>query len=172
MEFQDIERERQKMKIPVAKLCGAAGLTVRTYERIKDGTRTPRPDTLARLASGLTVARRQGRPAAAWMERRSQVLFRIILLQLADESQADQALVLEFDPQAKATASKEWMEISRLRHLAMYIMNVILGVPNADVAKAAGVSPAAVTVALQKMEIKRDDPDLDRLFESYARTVS
>lgn len=168
MTFDMIETERRRLKIPVAQLCRQAGMPSRTYERIRTGTRSPRGDTLARLAAALAACKRGEKEGG--MEGRA--LFRLVLAQLAREVGIDVSAALEHKPQQKATASPEWMEISRLRDVACYILNTVLGMSNAEVARAAGVTPPAITVAIRKVEDKREaHPELEAVFSMFEAAV-
>lgn len=164
-----IEAERRKLKVPVAKLCHAAGIDARNYARIRKGARQPRGDTLAKLTAALVVLKR-GEPRARASAGR--VLFRMVLAQLAHSEGMDVATVLAHNPQLKATASPEWMEIAKLRDIACYMLNTVLGMPNAEVARAAGVTPPAITVAIRKVEDKREaHPELEAVFSMFEAAV-
>lgn len=168
MTFDMIEVERKRLKIPVARLCHTAGIASRTYERIRGGNRSPRGDTLARLTAALGQMKR-GEKARASANR---TLFRLVLAQLAHNLGMDVAAVLAHDPQQKATADPKWMEISRLRDVACYMLNTMLGLPNAEVARAAGVTPPAITVAIRKVEDKREEhPELEAVFSMFEAAV-
>ena len=159
-----IERERKRLKIPVARLCRQAGMDAKNYARIRGGERCPRGDTLARLAAALAACKRGDKDNAL----AGRPLFRLVLAQLAREVGIDVAAALEHKPQQKATANPEWMEISRLRDVACYILNTVLGMSNAEVARAAGVTPPAITVAIRKVEDKREaHPELEAVFSMF-----
>lgn len=167
MNFEMIERERKKQKLSVALLCRSAGVSARCYERIRAGNREARGDTLAKLTAGLRIAGRGDRAGLA-----SRTLFRLVLAQLADRAGLDPVMVLAHNPQLKATASPEWMAITQLRETACYMLNTVLGLPNAEVAMAAGVTPPAITQALRKMEDKREaHPELEKVFAMLEAAV-
>lgn len=168
MTFDMIEAERKRLKIPVAKLCHTAGIASRTYERIRGHARCPRGDTIAKLTAALSQLKR-GEKARATASR---TLFRLVLGQLALNAGMDVAEVLAHDPQQKATADPRWMEIAKLRDLACYMLNAVLGLPNAEVARAAGVTPPAITMALRKVEDKREQhPELEAVFAMFEAAV-
>lgn len=166
MTIIEIEQERKRCKISIARLCSNAGVSDRGYHRMRNGERNARADTIARLVAGLSAARRNEKPV------KSQMLFRLVLGQLAMLADMDLATVMAHDPQAKATADPKWMEISRMRAIACYMLHAVLGLSNAEVARAAGVSQPAITIAMQKIEIRRDDPALERIFAMLEMAVS
>lgn len=168
MTFDMIEAERKRLKIPVAKLCQTAGIDARNYARIRGKARSPRGDTIAKLTSALVQLKRGDKGAGV----PNRTLYRLVLAQLAREAGVDVGAALEHDPKQKATASPDWMEISRLRDIASYMLNAVLGMSNADVARAAGVTPPAITNALRKVEDKREaHPELEVVFSMFEAAV-
>jgi len=166
MTIVEIEQERKRHAIPMARLCAASGITESNYFRIRRGAQVPKAATIARLVAGLSAARRGEKPV------KSQMLFRLVLGQLAMLADMDLATVMAHDPQAKATADPKWMEISRMRAIACYMLHAVLGLSNAEVARAAGVSQPAITIAMQKIEVRRDDPALEQIFAMLEMAVS
>lgn len=171
MTFDMIEAERKKLGIPVARLCQAAGLSPRAYERVRAGDRKPRPSTIGRLATGLAQIKR-GEKERAGRSNRSRAIFRLVLAQLAREVGIDVRATLDHKPQQKATANAEWMEISRLRDVTCYMLNTVAGWSNAEVAHAAGVTAPAITNAIRKVEDKREaHPELEAVFSWFEAAV-
>lgn len=168
-----IEAERKRLGLSMARLCQAAGIDPRTYGRILAGARQPRRDTLARLEAGLARLRRGERGgAAAGRALQTRMIYRLLLAQLAREAGIDVRAALDHNPQLKATANEEWVRISRLRDVTSYMLNAVLGLPNAEVAKAAGVTPPAIHSALKKVEDKRaEHPDLEAVFSMFEAAV-
>lgn len=158
--------------MPVAKLCQAAGIAPRTYERIRAGARSPRGSTIAKLNNALMQVRRGETVPRGIRVSRNRAIFRLLLAQLALHSGIDVARALDHRAQQKATASEEWMEISRLREVACYMLNSVAGLSNAEVAAAAGVTPPAITQALRKVEDKRaQHPELEAVFSMFEAAV-
>lgn len=71
--------------------------------------------------------------------------------------------VLAADPAKRATADAEWMRAAHLRRVAIYIANVQLGIKQADLARAAGLSRAAVCGMLKDMEDLRGDAQVQTM---------
>lgn len=166
MTIVDIETMRQKHEIPVARLCRAAGITEKTYRRLRAGGEG-RPDTVARLTQALAACRRgEKRPVSAAM------LFRVVVAQLAMLSDMDVAQVIAHVPQRKATSDPVWRAESQIRAHACYILKSVLGLTNAEVARAAGVTEPAMTLAMQKLEIRRDDAGIDRFYAALEKAVA
>lgn len=166
MNFVDIEQQRQKQKISVAKLCAAAGVSGSAYCRIRSGSRQARLVTLGKLATGLAAAKRGERATQTYK------LFRMVCAQFAYLMDVDIARVLAHDPQMKATSDPKWMEVQQLRAAAIYVMHAVLGVPNVEVARVAGITQAAVTFSVQKFEGRRDNRALDRMLAMIEMAVN
>lgn len=176
MTFDMIDQERRQLRISVARLCLVAGIASRTYERIRAGERQARGDTLAKLSAALTEIRRGSRDRAGREKTgraaRSRAIFRMLLAQLAREAGIDVRAALDHVAQQKATASAEWMEISRLRDVTCYMLNTVAGWSNAEVAMAAGVTAPAITNAIRKVEDKREaHPELEAVFSMFEAAV-
>lgn len=174
MTIDMIELERKRLKtVSVAKLCQAAGVSTRCYERIRLGTRRPRGDTIARLTAALSQLRRgDGVVVANSRDAVERAIFRMLLILLAQQAGIDPAEALNHKPQRKATADKDWHDISRIRDVACYMLNTVAGMRNSDIARAAGVTPPAIHSALKKMEDKREDhPELEQIFVMLEKAV-
>lgn len=61
-------------------------------------------------------------------------------------------LILSADPARRATADMQWLKAVRLRRIALYVANIYLSVPQADLARAAGMSKSNVCDALKEIE--------------------
>lgn len=171
MTFETIEMERRKLKIPVAKLCHAAGISARGYELARTGARRPRASTTAKLATALSQIKRDSRAAPSRGGDRVR-MFRLLLAMLAREAGIDVRAALNHKAQQKATANGDWMEISRLRDLTCYMLNTVGGWSNAEVAHAAGVTAPAITNAIRKVEDKRElNPELEAVFSIFEAAV-
>lgn len=58
-----------------------------------------------------------------------------------------------------------WRKASYARQLAMYLTNTLCNVQQVTIARIAGVTPAAVCLALREIEDLRDHRDYDKLIE-------
>lgn len=59
------------------------------------------------------------------------------------------------------TLEPEWRRASDARALAMYLLNTVCNVPQGMIARAVGLTAAAVCIALPKIEERREDPAFD-----------
>lgn len=84
----------------------------------------------------------------------------------------DFAAVKASDPKRGATANRTWRTESHARQLALYLANQLCGIPQAELARAAGLTPAAVCLALKAVEDRRDDPTFDALVQAISRDVT
>lgn len=166
MDLQDIETTRKERGLTQERLCQSAGITVRAYQRALSGARRPRADTLAKLMAALDAARKKDRAEPLKVDRVA-LIYRILLVHLADTLSIPLDVVLAHDPQKRATSSPAWMQVNTIRTMAAYLLKSVAGLSNAEVARAAGVTQAAMTIGLQNVENRRDNADLDRLFELY-----
>jgi hypothetical protein len=80
--------------------------------------------------------------------------------------------VLSADPGKRATADPIWMEASQMRRWAIYIANQYLNLPQAELARAAGMSKAAVSYAMNDVEDERGDPALEALLAAVEGAFS
>ncbi|WP_164986473.1 hypothetical protein [Rhizobium leguminosarum] len=80
--------------------------------------------------------------------------------------------ILAADPARRATADREWMRLARARRWAVYIANQYLNVPQAELARAARMSKAAVSIAMNGVEDERGDPILEKLLAAVEEAFS
>jgi transcriptional regulator with XRE-family HTH domain len=156
-----IETKRRQMKISQTSLCSAAGVAVRTYY---DGVRGQpvRPATVAKLNHALK--RFQIGFAGEAGAIAPHAAFKACLVLASFMLGADARAALHADPSRRATADPEWLKASRARRLAFSIANQQCGFHVSDVARAAGVTKAAVSTAIKElMDLRDDDPQLDRV---------
>lgn len=59
------------------------------------------------------------------------------------------------------TLDTEWRAASQAREIAIYLASVICNLRNASLHRALGLSRPAVTLALRRVEDRRDDPEFD-----------
>jgi hypothetical protein len=59
------------------------------------------------------------------------------------------------------TLDTEWCAASQAREIAIYLASVICNLRNASLHRALGLSRPAVTLALRRVEDRRDDPEFD-----------
>lgn len=87
--------------------------------------------------------------------------YRIAIAFVAQMSGVDPQFILAADPARRATADPAWLKAARLRRVGLYIANQYLNVPQADLARAAGMSKSNVSCAMGEVEDDRDRPDIE-----------
>ncbi|KTR08583.1 hypothetical protein NS365_01205 [Aureimonas ureilytica] len=80
--------------------------------------------------------------------------------------------VLRHDPARRATSDAAWLRAARLRQRAIALVNQGLDLPQSELARALGLTPAAVSLAMGAVEDARhDDPQLDRDMDELERLL-
>lgn len=149
-------------KIPIADLCRRAGVSTRSFFDGLKGTYETRPETLAKLNAALGRGKMAfaGEPGPA----ETHGAYKLCLAYAARELNRNPKVVLASDPARKATSDPQWLEAAEVRRLAFWLATRLLGFAQADVGRAAGVTRAAVSTAVQALEDERDhDKQLDKL---------
>lgn len=98
--------------------------------------------------------------------------YRLAVAIVADAHRISPAEILASDPSKRATADPEWLRAAKLRRIALYIANIYLAIPQAELARAAGMSKAAVSIAMNDVEDLRGNPEteamLTKIEEAFA----
>ncbi|AZN71841.1 hypothetical protein D5400_11640 [Georhizobium profundi] len=159
-----IEDRRLALKVSIRKLERTAGLSHGEYRRIVD-SQSCRPTTIAKLEQALARLSRREDPHDR--ERLEECVFRLCVAIVAMEAGTNAAFVFSHDPAKRATANPDWMRAAELRRKALYMANVVVGLPQATLARAAGMTKSAVSLAMQELEAERPDsgPDFFSHFE-------
>jgi transcriptional regulator with XRE-family HTH domain len=171
MTFQEIDARRKAKGIPAPVLCERAGIDYSTYHRGMRSTRQPRAATLAKLAAALD---RDCLPTPARSTDAALILatYRGWAAWFAAQTGIDAAGALASDPRLRANASPQWRRAAQVRELAVYCTVTELDLGGARVARAIGVTRAAVSLMLRRVEDARDDPSVDAMVEAAARLIS
>lgn len=150
------------MNIPTTRLCAAANVGRQTYHDALKEAHRPTPATLAKLNHALNRFRIGfGGEASAIAPHAA---FKACILIAALMTDADAREALNADPSRRATADPIWLAASRTRRIAFSIANQWLGFTISDVARAAGVTKAAVSAAIKELEDLQDtDQQLRRV---------
>lgn len=147
-------------------------MPVSTYWRVATGRRHKwQPRTLQKLAAALQGGRPLPRSRAEACELLAAT-YRGYAALIARELGADPQKVLDSDPASRATASAEWALAAKVRALAVYCVVIEFAVPAARVAAAIGVTRAAASQMLRRVEDFRDDASVDALVERVGRLIS
>lgn len=141
-------------------LARAAGLLPHHIARWRAGTHRPDAASLARLDQALARLR-LGQIPAGEHERALNATYRAALALAALSLGCDPADAQASAPAARATASAEWTAAARARRLALYLLNAGLGFKITAIARVAGVTKQAVSLAVRDIEDARDDNGFD-----------
>jgi hypothetical protein len=161
-----IEAARAQLGIDAARLEAAAGLQGYYYRRLLRGDFAPTPATLARLRTGLARCR------ARQTDDRAMVLaYRLALALAAHVLGLDPARCQDQDPARRASFSREWMAASEARRLALYLLNAGCGFSQSAVARAAGMTKQAVSLACREIEDRRSDRAFDELADRLTAAI-
>ncbi|GGE79280.1 hypothetical protein H1W37_19355 [Stappia taiwanensis] len=167
LSVRDIEARRQSQGWTLLQLCSASGVSLAHYGRLRGGEHAPRPATLSSLAIGL---RRLCNGSANDAGQAFQ-LYRLAVVLVAQEAQADPMQVLAHDPSRRATSDPEWMTAAQVRRRALYIAHVCCGVSQADLARVSGMTAAAVSLAVNAIEDTRESDDDGSVISAIERVM-
>ncbi|MBY2992475.1 hypothetical protein HF272_13655 [Rhizobium leguminosarum] len=98
--------------------------------------------------------------------------YRLAVAYVAMVLEMQPEMILAADPARRATADVAWMRAARARRWAVYIANQYLNVPQAALARAARMSKAAVSIAMNDVEDERGDPILENLLAAVEEAFS
>ncbi len=146
------------MKVPVISLCVQAGVGTRTYHDAMAGTYVATTATLAKLNAALSRFKLAYGGDKGPMS--VHAAYRLALVLAAGHLKADAKAVMAADPAKRLTRDPEWLAGSRVRWLAFWICNVLVGFRQSEVARAASVTRQAVCDAIKEVE---DDETLARI---------
>lgn len=167
-----LERFRINNFVTVTSLCATAGVSVKTYERIRRNPEQARSVTIDRLADALKKLRSGNRLDPADRLVRIEFVYGGFLAQVAPFFGVTPDQVRAQNPRAATTADKAWSTVAHARQAAVYLTHTVGGVPQRAIARAIGLTEAAVCKAIQSIEDRRDDPNLDRMIDAAAKAVA
>ncbi|MEO1110119.1 MAG: helix-turn-helix transcriptional regulator [Pseudomonadota bacterium] len=153
-----IERRRRQYKLSHAKLAALAGINRDHYQEIITRKVEPRQATIAKLRLALSRHEFGGRGSLPLM------IYRLCLLYVCQSERVDLESVLAQDPKRRATFDPIWKQAADMRGKALYIAHAVCGVPQRQLAAAAGMTPAAVSLAMGRVE-GSCEPDEVPLFQ-------
>lgn len=169
-ELLAIERRRTALGMTRTALERAAGLAGSYYSKLLSGACAARPGTLARLKMALQrFALRQS--VESDDDYTLSVAYRLAVAMAAQALAEDPRIVQQELPGRRATQSAAWMRAAEVRRLAVYLMNAGCGFNQAEVARAAGMTRQAVSLACRALEEKREDKDFDRMLDELTAAV-
>lgn len=160
MDLTELLADIERKALSLCEIERVAGLGQRHFYQMQIGRKSLSRRVFVRIR--LAIARIQradrhhdGQHAAA--------AYRLALATVARKMGADPRLVLDADPAKRATADPAWLQAAKIRRVALYIANIYLDVPQAELARAAGMSKAAVSIAMNEVEEMRDTEELEQL---------
>ncbi len=147
----------------------AAGVASRYLYNIRAGLRPLTPRTVNRVRLAIAQLKRQrdleakGRDLELRFPERSSAIrsYRLAVALVAHKANVQPGFILAADPSRRATADEQWMRATRLRRLAIYITVTYLDIPQADMARALGVSKATVSLLLKELGDERERPEIE-----------
>lgn len=146
-----------------------AELHPRYIARIRNGEFKLTPNVASRIKLAIGRLKRGEKNPGEDMTSGS---YRLAIAYVALHLQMKPEAILAADPGRRATADKEWLEASRARRWAIYIANQYLGVRQAELARAAGMSKAAISIAMNDVEDERGNKDLELLLQAVEGAFS
>jgi transcriptional regulator with XRE-family HTH domain len=169
LNFTELDLMMKASEISANAVTRMAGLHPRYISRLRSGE-VPLTSVMANRIR-LAIARIK-RGETAIDGALPSACYRFAIAYVAREKGRTPDFVLSADPGRRATADKIWMEASQLRRWALYIANVYLNIPQAELARAAGMSKAAVSYAMNDVEDERGDPELEKLLAAVEGAFS
>jgi transcriptional regulator with XRE-family HTH domain len=166
----EIEALRAAAGISKGDLERAAGLPHSYYGKLLAGRFRPRRDMIARLNLALARSRRQaeGNVSGGFLQA---LTYRMAVAVAGRALGVEPAMVHGQDPARRATQSAEWMQAAEVRRVAIYLLNTAAGLGQSKVARAAGMTKQAVSLACREIEERRTDAAFDRLLDRLTADI-
>ncbi|MQB43367.1 hypothetical protein [Rhizobium sp. ICMP 5592] len=169
LNFTELDLMMKASAVSDAAVIRMAGLQTSYLARLRAGQKKLTPVMANRIR--LAIARIK-RGETSIDGSLPSACYRLAVAYVARERGRTPDFVLSADPGKRATADKIWMEAAQLRRWAIYIANVYLNVPQAELARAACMSKAAVSYAMNDVEDERGDPELEKLLAAVEGAFS
>lgn len=169
-EIRRLDAKRKALGVSVAKLCAAAGIYPLTYTLAVRGKVATRVVTVRKIAEALRRFQKGETPSAP--RSMLEQLLRLMIVQISEELQVDPQTVFDTDFSSENTNDPKWLQASRIRGAAIYVIVEGAGISKAAAAHAAGVSRQAAFKAVAVAELQRDrDQNFDRIMRNLIVTV-
>jgi len=163
-----LERERAVRGLSINALAIAAGISAFWYRTLVRSPLRASDAMIARVARALRQADAKRTAELAHVE----LMYGGFLAAVCHELELRVDLVREADPTAGKNNGPGGHATSTARQLAIYLVNQHAGVKQRALARAVGVSPAAICIALRAIEDARDSSAIDALIETVSRQVT
>lgn len=175
--FMAIEEARAALDVPMARLCAEAYVSAPHYERlVRVGGKGVTSRLITTLHRGLktlqaNVARELPRDMPpAMLTAAYRGCLAAVIEAFAVEATADAVLKM-LARKGEFPADAAWSRASRTRRLAIYLASTELGLRGHQIALITGLSPAAVSIALGKVEDAMDDAGFEASMQKAAEAV-
>jgi transcriptional regulator with XRE-family HTH domain len=163
--IRDIDDRRSATGLSHMQMCQRAGISEDTWLRLRRGDHPPRPSTLRKLRAALRAKSDQANTRAAvhgqFIELVATAFVGVLAIVCAIKRKNFLNINRLLARPGEQTADPLWRKASDLRAVAMYLLSIACNVPQAVIARAVGLTPAAVSLALTKIEARRDDARFD-----------
>lgn len=155
--LDELDDLRRKRGVSQEKLAAAAGVSARHLSRLKNEPGYSVPPTLLRRCKR-ALSRLSGSPDELVKGGRDVlIVYMPVCALVAREMNVPMDIVRENPPAAKATQNEDWMRAARVREITTYLVNTAIGLQQVNIARALGVSQAAISKICRKIEEERDD---------------
>lgn len=159
--MKKIEARRKELDISVAKLCAMAEIHHNTYRMVQKLQPSVTGRTLIKLTDAIERMAKGEKPT----KRRSllQSWVRFLTADMARRFGLDVETVLATNFEAENSNDERWLQGSRMRRYAMYLLVEGVGIEKATIGHSVGISRQAVFKAIAVTEMERDrDAQFDR----------
>jgi transcriptional regulator with XRE-family HTH domain len=166
-----ISSRRKQLGISTSALIAAAGIYPQTYFLAIRGSTNTRASTLDAIEAALDRLS-AGETSTAKLSL-CQAYLRSITVQLAVKTGWDPELMLTQDFSSENTEDPVWLQASRLRRCAVYLVVEGLRLGKADIGRAVGVSRQAIHKSVAAIEAERErDAAFDALMSGMMLMVA
>jgi len=169
LNFTELDLMMKAADVSANAVTRMAGLHPRYIARLRSGEITLTLTTARRIQLAISRLKRSESNADSALP---SACYRLAVAYVAHARGRTPDFVLASDPGKRATADPVWREAAQLRRWAIYIANQYLNLPQAELARAAGMSKAAVSYAMNDVEDERGDPELERLLAAVEGAFS
>lgn len=169
--FDAIEAKRAAIGVSCQRLERVAGLSTGRYWRLLNTDTAPREGTLSSLALALNRIEANRDCDTTERARLIDMILRVLIALVCEIEGVDAATVHMQDPQKRATQSEDWMRAARIRETVCGLANGALGIKQAQLAAAAGVSPPAMLGRINRYVDRRDEPGFDMLMDRLESAI-
>jgi predicted transcriptional regulator len=155
--FDDVDRRRRALGLTVEQLCHQAGVSVRTWFRIRASPYRQHRQALGRLNE--VLERTIVQPAL------SLLLVRSLMLAAATLSGVDPVKVIYQGFDQQKPMDRDWLVASHLRRVVMYVLCEGLHVPRKIVCQVCQCTRQNIAQAIELISDKmEEEPALERWF--------